>query len=1053
MSRLTRLALKSGPVVLIGIVVLFAAGIIAATQLQQNLLPNISLPGFIVITPDPGASPELVDSEVTVPIDAAVQNISGVNTVISGSEPGVSLVFVEFNQGVDPNAIQQQISSAVQALRGRLPVAAGNTTIETFSTSSIPILEYAAYSKGTLASLTASLQRYAVPRLQAISGVSNVNLTGAPTNEVLVTVNPALALRHHVSVSQVAAAISGSSVVESVGAITQDGESIPVQVYGQLDSIAQITGTVIPVTTAQGGAPGATSSPQAGQPTGPINVGSVATVRLITVPADTITTTNGHASIGISITNSSTSNTVTVANAVKAALPGIEAQMGNGARLQPIVDNAVPITNAINGILQEGLLGAIFAVIVIYAFLRNLRATLVAAISIPLSLLVALVVLWSQGLTLNILTLGGLMVAVGRVVDDAIVVLENTSRHVTEGEEPKLAAYTASREIAGAVTASTLTTVGVFLPIAFMTGIAGEFFAPFALTVVAALVTSLIVALTVVPLLASRFLPTPKKVVEDVANGPLQKRYVPIIKWATSHRGPVVAGAVVFFLASMSLIPTLQINLLDQSSSPDFTVNLKMPANSTLAQTNSQTVRVEQLIRNVPGITGYQATVGGNVDPYAPPGSVPATPTKAKLTLLVKTGAYNAAYAAVGKRIRQYQGPATIQEAAASSSSTASANQYSIQLNGNTPAALAIASVRVEAALAKVPSLSNIQSDLAASKPAYQLSPRPALAHSGLTLATLSALVAQAINGQGAGTANLASGPVAIQVSYPGALIDSGTALGRLPIATAGGIVPLSQLVTVSQVAGPQAIARTNGEESATITANINSNNTAAVQRQVTRELKTVSLPVGVTTSTGGAFQELSTVLEQFLLAILGAIALVYMVMVATFRSFLKPLILLVSIPFAATGAVIALALTGTPLSLPGLIGILMLTGIVVTNAIVLLDLVEQYREHGMELQDALIAGGRRRLRPILMTACATLLALLPLAVSGNSGGGFISAPLAIVVIGGLFTSTILTLILVPVLYSLASRFTGPRQSLALDKAFDEAAARKQQRSLQGETS
>ena len=307
-------------------------------------------------------------------------------------------------------------------------------------------------------------------------------------------------------------------------------------------------------------------------------------------------------------------------------------------------------------------------------------------------------------------------------------------------------------------------------------------------------------------------------------------------------------------------------------------------------------------------------------------------------------------------------------------------------------------------------------------------------------------LLAQDINGVVATQAVLPQGPVVVRVQLPPGTADTAVALARIPIPTLEGIVPLSTLATIQQVTGPQSVNRVNGDRDATITGTITGNNTSAVQADVTKALDNVALPAGASVSTGGVFAQLSTVLTQFALALLAAIALVYLIMVATFRSLLKPLVLLVSIPFAATGAIIALVVTNTSLSLPGLIGILMLVGIVVTNAIVLLDLVEQYRDRGLSLHDALIEGGRHRLRPILMTAFATMLALLPLAVTGGGGGvggAFISGPLAIVVIGGLFTSTLLTLILVPVLYSLTSRFTGRRTTRDLDAALDAAEDRR----------
>src|SRR4029077_16266426 len=317
------------------------------------------------------------------------------------------------------------------------------------------------------------------------------------------------------------------------------------------------------------------------------------------------------------------------------------------------------------------------------------------------------------------------------------------------------------------------------------------------------------------------------------------------------------------------------------------------------------------------------------------------------------------------------------------------------------------------------------------------------LGQSGLSLQQLAFIIAQQVNGIVATQATLPQGRVSVRVQLPPGAADNAAALANMPIPTALGVVPLSTLATLEQVAGPQAVSRTDGDRTASITGTITSDNTQKVQGDVTKALAGVALPPGASTSTGGVFEQISSLLTQFAVAILAAIVLVYLIMVATFRSLLKPLVLLVSIPFAASGAIVALVATGTSLSLPGMIGLLMLIGIVVTNAIVLLELVEQYRDRGLSLHDALIEGGRHRLRPILMTAFATMLALVPLAVSGNSGGAFISAPLAIVVIGGLFTSTLLTLILVPVLYSIASRFTGPRSTRDLDEMFDAAQDRR----------
>jgi hydrophobic/amphiphilic exporter-1 (mainly G- bacteria), HAE1 family len=1037
MAFVTRLSLRLGVVVFLGVVLLFGAGIFAATQVQQDLLPDISVPAVIVITPYPGASPEVVDQQVGVPVGNAMQGVAGADTVQATATQGASLVIVLFKDGTDLKSAEQDVNSALGRVRPLLPPQAASSTVQTFSTNSLPILTYAISAGEPLGDLSGQLRAQALPKLKGLAGVSSVVISGAPIDEVDVTLDPAKLAGRGISLSQVAAALQQASIVQSIGSLKQGSATIPIQISGSLTSLDQIG----KITVTPAGAPGA-------KPATPVRIDQLGTVQVVSVPADTITRTNGKPSIGLQIIKGPNANTVTVANEVWSALPGIESSIGNGVHFESISDQATPITQAISDILREGLAGAIFAVLVIFVFLRSARATVVAAISIPLSLLVALIVLWQQGITLNILTLGGMMVAIGRVVDDSIVVLENISRHVSEGERPLVAAYTGAREIITAVASSTLTTVAVFLPIAFLTGIAGSFFRPFALTVVVALLASLVVAITVVPLLASRLLPAIRAegVERRLHLSWTQRIYIPTIKWATGHRLLTIGAAAAFFAASMALIPLLRVNLLDQSSSPTFPVTLTMPENSTLVQTDAETQKVESLLSGVSGISAYQATVGGQSDPFAPPGTVPADPTQASVLVLVQTGQYNNALSGVQHALQAYTGPAKIVVGQAQNSSNASSSQMQVDVRAGDQATLQVANDAVVAALSKVSGLAELKTNLVTSKPQYQLVPTDKLGASGLNIQTLAAIVAQAINGQVATQAVLPQGTMAVRVQLPPGTADTAATLAALPIPTASGVVPLSTLATIQEVTGPQSVNRINGDRDATITGTITGNDTRAVQSTVSNALAGVSLPSGASLSTGGVFAQLSTVLTQFALALLAAIGLVYLIMVATFRSLLKPLVLLVAIPFAATGAIIALVVTNTSLSLPGLIGILMLTGIVVTNAIVLLDLVEQYRDRGLNLHDAIIEGGRHRLRPILMTAFATMLALVPLAVLGGGGGiggAFISRPLAIVVIGGLFTSTVLTLILVPVLYSIASRFASRRSTADLDAMLDAAEDRR----------
>lgn len=1036
MSFITRLSLRLGVVVLLAVALLFGGGLYAATQIPQDLLPDISIPAVIVITPYPGASPEVVDQQVSIPVVSALQGVTGADTVQSTASQGASLVFVTFHDGTDLKTAQQDVNSALGKIRATLPPQALASTVQTFSTNQLPILEYAISANEPLGDLAGQLRAQALPKLRGLAGVSSVVVTGAPTDEVDVALDPAKLAAHSVSLGQVTQALQAAAAVQSVGSIKQGSATVPLQVSGSLTSINQIAKITV------------TPTAVAGKPAAPISIDQLGTVQVVSISADTITRTNGKLSIGLQVLRAPNANTVTVANEVKAALPGIEKSIGHGIQLDAITDQATPITQAIADILREGLLGALFAVLVIFVFLRSARATVVAAISIPLSLLVALIMLWWSGTTLNILTLGGMMVAIGRVVDDAIVVLENISRHIVEGEPPLVAAYTGAREIISAVTASTLATVAVFLPIGLMSGIAGSFFRPFALTVVVALLASLVVAVTVVPLLGSRLIKPPKEAGSErrLQYNWMQRVYVPVIRWATTHRLISLVAAAAIFAGSMALVPLLRVNLLDQSSSPNFPIAITMPDNSTLVETDAETQKVEDLVKGVPGVSAYQATVGGIADPFAPPGTVPANPAQASVLILVVNGQYSQALNGVKSALKGYSGPAKVEVGQAQNSNNASSSSMQVDVHAADAATLQQANDAVLASLSHVSGLGNLKSNLAASKPQYQLVPTDKLGASGLGIQQLAAILAQDINGQVAAQANLPQGTMSIHVVLPAGVADTAAALNSLPIPTATGVVPLSTLVTIQMVNGAQSIVRINGDRDATITGTITGNNTRAVQTDVTKALNATSLPAGATISTGGVFAQLSNVLNQFVLALLAAIGLVYLIMVATFRSLIKPLVLLVSIPFAATGAIVALVATGTSLSLPGLIGLLMLTGIVVTNAIVLLDLVEQYRNRGLPLEDALVEGGRHRLRPILMTALATMLALVPLAVTrggSGAGGAFISAPLAIVVIGGLFTSTLLTLVLVPVLYSIAARVTSSRATTDLDDLLDAAEDRR----------
>ncbi|MCX6363451.1 MAG: efflux RND transporter permease subunit, partial [Actinobacteria bacterium] len=671
----------------------------------------------------------------------------------------------------------------------------------------------------------------------------------------------------------------------------------------------------------------------------------------------------------------------------------------------------------------EGLIGAVFAVLIIWVFLRSWRSTLIASLSIPLSIVGALIILFSRGESLNMLTLGGLTIAIGRVIDDSIVVIENTYRHLQEGDNVRTAAYTGTREVAGAITASTLTTVAVFLPLGFVHGLASEFFRPFALTVTFALLCSLLVALVVVPV-ASTLVLHKRQVGHREAEKEtrLQRAYLPALRLALDHKVITLVLAAAIFAGTMTLTPLLKTNLFDSSAQNTMSIAQTLPSGTSLDATMASATRVEQILATTKGVDIYQVTAGSTGSLFGAGGGTSASSSQAMFTVTTDPGMDKLAIVDdVRAQVAELQNAGII-TVTGDDASMGGMSTMEVRVSASDPLVLKKANDTVLAAVKTVDGLADVKSNLSEGRPsATVLIDQAKAAAAGVSPSTLSLYTTLVLNGYPIGVVPTADGLLPAQVMVqdiklppiPGAV---SAMLMRLPVPGSEGMVPLGEIATIAEVKAPVQITHVDGARTASITAAAVNNNIGAASSAVTKAMEGVELPAGATWELAGATQATNDVFRTLGIAMLIAILLVYIIMVATFRSLLNPLILLVSIPFAAVGAVIALVITGTALGMPSLVGLLMLIGIVVTNAIVLLDLVEQFRRRGMDARTAVIQGSRRRLRPILMTAVATILALTPMAM-GMGKGGFLSTPLAIVVIGGLFTSTFLTLVLVPVLY------------------------------------
>ncbi|WP_069763255.1 efflux RND transporter permease subunit [Streptomyces sp. LUP47B] len=1000
MSWLSRFSLAQRALIGLMSLIAIAFGAIAIPQLKQQLLPTIELPMVSVIAPYQGAAPDVVEKQVVEPIENNLEAVDGISGVTSTASEGNAVIMASFDYGNDTKQLVADVQLAVN--RARLPddvdpqVVAG-------STDDMPTVVLAVTSDKDQQALADQLDRTVVPDLKNIDGVGQVTVSGVRDLQVSVTPDDRKLATAGLTAQSLAQALQAGGATLPAGSFDEAGANRTVQVGGGFTSLEQIQNLMVK---------------GSGEP---VRLADVATVRQEQAPADSITRTDGRPSLSVAVTMDHDGSAVAISDAVRDKLSDLRGDLGSGATVTVVSDQGPAVSKAISGLTTEGALGLLFAVLVILVFLASVRSTLVTAVSIPLSVVLALIVLWTRDLSLNMLTLGALTIAIGRVVDDSIVVLENIKRHLGYGEERHSAILGAVREVAGAVTSSTLTTVAVFLPIGLVGGMVGALFGAFSLTVTAALLASLLVSLTVVPVLSYWFLRAPKGTPEDAdearriaeekeARSRLQRLYVPVLRFATRRRLTSVLLAVVILIGTFGMAPLLKTNLFDQGEQEVLTVKQELKPGTSLAATDAQARKVEKLLAGTKGVKDYQVTIGSSGFMAAFGGGTDTNQASYQV-MLDDSAQYDRVQDDIEAGLRKLDGIGTTTVAAGDGFGS---QDLSVVVKAADAGVLRAASEQVRKTVAGLDDVTDVTSDLAQSVPRISVKANDKAAAAGFDDQTLGAAVTQAVKGTTAAQATLddTERDVVIKSAKPAVTLDQ---LRNLRL----GPVKLGDIATVKLVDGPVSMTRIDGQRAATITAKPTGDNTGAVSADLTSRLDALKLPKGATAEIGGVTSDQDSAFKNLGLAMLAAIAIVFMLLVATFRSLAQPLILLVSIPFAATGAIGLLIATGTPMGVPAMIGMLMLIGIVVTNAIVLIDLINQYRKQGYGVVEAVVEGGRHRLRPILMTALATIFALLPMALGVTGEGGFIAQPLAVVVIGGLITSTLLTLLLVPTLYTM----------------------------------
>lgn len=1013
MSGLSRLSLKNGVAVVILCILVLGYGFYSATQIKQQTFPDIELPAVFVQAINPGASTEEIETELTMPIEDSLKNLKNYDTLTSTSSENAASIFIQFPFGSDMDKLTGEVEAAVDKLD--LPDKA-NISVQRLNMGAAPIYQTAIFATNDDSkTLADKLENEIVPKMQKLEGVNSVSLKGTQTDELTIVVDKDKANEKGISLATIKSALQAMDYALPLGSINQEETTIPIRLVGSVNSLKQIEnlqlGAMQPMEQQSGPGPGPASA-EANK----VKLSDIAAVTTVS-SQNVITRYNGDQSFVLEVMKSQDANTADVANEVKDLLATYQDK--GELDLHVISDQGAEIEESVSSLIEEGLYGALFCVIIIFLFLRNVRATLISIISLPISIFATIALMDQMGYTLNIMTLGGIAVSIGRIVDDSIVVIENIFRWRQEkGNELKgrELAYQATKEVISAVGSSTLATVVVFAPLAFVSGIIGQFFRPFSLAVVISIITSLLVAIMLIPVLGAKFFKTvkPHKEGSKLANG-----FEKIIRAALKRKVIVLTSAIVLLIGSLSTIPILGVAFLPADSVPTVSIEVTLPAKSSMQQTDEVSQKVEGYVKELAGLKNYQVTIDGSVgNPFA-------------------SGAKNKALVALqltedtdmDKLVDQINAelpvlmtaeiPNTkvnVKEGAQQGLPTG--DNIDVSLYSSNVDDLLQAAKQVEDLMKGNTDLKDVTNNMNDVSPKWVLS----LNQAGIDANVNAFAVMQAVNEQlkpvDAGTYKLDNQERELTLSYQ-QQITTRDELENLAVGTAQGMMKLKDIADITEQNALITVNHEDGKTYAKVSGNVKGAETSTVTKKVEDDIKSLALPNGVEVSFGGGLAMITDGFTSMGIAMVVAVGLVFLVMSMTFGGLLTPIIILSSLLFIPVGSLGALLISGQALSMSAMIGMLMLVGIVVTNAVVLLDRVEKNRKAGIQITEAIVEASKTRLRPILMTACATMLALVPLAMS-ESSTSLISGGLAITVIGGLFTSTLLTLIVVPVIYEMA---------------------------------
>jgi len=985
-------------------VAVIGIGLVSIFNLNIDMYPDMDFPTVTVVTTYEGVSPEDVETLITRPLEESVASVEDVDEVTSSSREGMSVVMVQFKWGKDMDIASLDVREAVDFIKPFLPEDADDPFIFKFSTSSMPILFLGVGGDYTLSELRKMAEDQIEPRVERIQGVASVYTQGGREREIHVYADDEKLKAYGLSLNQLVGALAMENVRVPGGRVEQGRSDFLVRTTGEFQSVGEINDVVV--------------SRMEGSP---VYLKDVALVEDSFADRAEEIRLGGRPGVLLFVQKQSTANTVEVADRVLSELPRIEEALD--VKFVKVMDSAQYIKKSVGNLRSVGLQGAILAVIVLFIFLRNVPSTLIIAASIPVSLIATFIVMRFANVTLNMISMGGLALGIGMLVDSSIVVLENIFRQREKGLTRKEAAVHGTSEVAAAITASVLTTVAVFLPVVFVPGIAGILFRDMAITVVFALLCSLFVALTLIPLLASKFLSVKRKAGRDKTAAALGGTYEKILRWALRHRKVTLLIALLFFVFSISLIRYVGVEFTPAAEPGEFQITVEMPVGTRLDVTQQAVVAVEEMInREVPETetmfarvgqgTGFGAIFGGT-------GSHMGRVWFRVVSLGDRDRSDEDIRLDLAEPLKRVPGAQAYFEADAFAQMMFGGARLAVEIYGYDLAYARGVAQDVERIMEGIYGTTDVRISRQEGKPeSHIVIDREKAAYYGLTVSSIANSIQTAVMGSIAGQYREGGKEYSIRVRLPEekrrSLEDIMNVLIPTPM---GDPVPLASVARMDVMGGPVEIERKSQQRLVTVTGNLTGErDLGSVVGDLRDQLETLRMPPDFSAVVAGEAEDVANSFKWLGLALLGAIFLVYMVMASQFESLRHPFIIMFSLPLSFIGVSWMLFLSGTTLSINSITGVIVLSGIVVNNAIILVDYTNLLRARGLPLEEAVVEAARTRRRPILMTAFTTMLAMTPMAL-GFGEGSELNSPLARAVIGGLATSTFLTLVIIPVVY------------------------------------